>query len=196
MAACKCRYCQKNMKTNDAYMSIVGRKRAYFCNEEHYDLFMKDKKEKDRREKEALEAAKKQREAREVASQKYQENKDRAYYLICDIIGRKQISNTVLWSEWAIWNKVADNKAIGQYLEENKDYLCRMVSKLANNEFLRIRYLSAILKNNLGAYHTTAISNDAPQIKVQVDETFYEPTPSTQTKRKKRRSLDDLEDEF
>ena len=191
MAACKCRYCRNKLLTGAAYKIVEKKQTMYFCNEEHCNLFMQERNEKQKQEMEALEAARQKKEEREKAVQQYKEHKDRAYYLICDIIGRKQIINTALWKEWAIWNKVADNKAIGQYLEENKTYLCEMISRLDNNEFLRIRYLSSILKNNLGDYKPIATAKETPQPKV--DTTFYEPV---QTNNNKRRSLADLEDDF
>ena len=43
MRPCKCRYCQTNTNTDDAYMSMIGKLKAYFCNEEHYNLFIKEK---------------------------------------------------------------------------------------------------------------------------------------------------------
>ena len=117
--------------------------------------------------------------------------KDKAYWLICEIIGRKEIINTKLWKEWVIWNKVATNEAIGNYLEENKNYLISVVSKIADVELYRINYLSSILKNNLGDYKTNTKTTEKHQVKV--DNTFYQPVV---TNNNKRRSLADLEDEF
>jgi hypothetical protein len=193
MRACKCRYCQTNTNTDDAYFAMIGKQRAYFCNEEHYGLFMQEREIKKKQEMEALEAARQKKKERENATQQSKEHKDRAYYLICDIIGRKQIINTALWKEWAIWNKVADNAIIGQYLEENKDYLCKTMSRIDNNEFLRIRYLSSILKNGLGDYkpRPKPVVREASKPETCMD--FYEPI---QTQNNKRRSLADLEDDF
>lgn len=191
MRPCKCRHCQTITNTDVAYLAMIGKQKAYFCNEEHYSLFIQERNEKKKQEMEALEAAKQKKEEREKATQQYKEHKDKAYYLICDIIGRKQIINTALWKEWAIWNRVADNNAIGQYLEENKTYLCKAISRIDNNEFLRIRYLSSILKNNLGDYKPITTAKETPRPKV--DTTFYEPM---QTNNNKRRSLADLEDDF
>ena len=108
------------------------------------------------------------------------------------IIGRKEIINTMLWKEWKLWNKVASNKTIGIYLEENKSFLCSAISRIENNELARIKYLSAILRNKLGDYNPKITEVQKP--KVKVDESFYVPT--TSTTRNKRRSLEDLEDEF
>lgn len=238
---CKCRYCQTNLDTKDAYLQMLNKQKAYFCNNEHYNLFSEKqnqvqiqkqiekelkaaerakKQEQEQKEKQrekelkneekqrriAEELAEKQRKKEEAASErqrkieekeaaveKRKQDKNKVYYLICDIVGRKEIINTVLWKEWAIWNKVADNEHIGRYLEENKSFLTSMVAKIDNNEYLRIRYLSGILKNNLGDFKKNSTVTESKRQVVQIDETFYEPV---QTRNNKRRSLEDLEDEF
>lgn len=194
MPACKCRYCQTKIDTKDAYLVMNGKQKAYFCNEEHYHLLVSEKEEEKRRKAEALEAARqKKKEEHDAAVKQYKADKDKVYYSICEIIGRKAIINTLLWKEWAVWNKVAANNIIGTYLEENKDYLCDVISKIENSEFLRIKYLSAILKNKLGDYKPSHKANNENKPKIKVTETFYEPV---QTQNNKRRSLADLEDEF
>ena len=127
-----CRICGTKLDTDNAYKVVLcnskgKEKNFYYCSEEEY-VADKTKKEK------AI------------------EDRNKAYKLICDIIGRKQIINTTLWKEWKEWNKVATDEAIWQYLEENKTYLIGIISKLDNVEFNRIRYLSAILKNKLGDF--------------------------------------------
>lgn len=171
MAKAKCRICGTQLDTKTAHLVTTydkngKEKKAFFCSKEEY--------EKDLAKKEKAAA-----------------DKDKAYRLICEIIGRKEIINSVLWKEWTIWNKVVPNEVIGQYLEENKSYLIGIVSRLDNVEFNRIRYLSAILKNKLGDFKPKAKEKEKP--KVQVDETFYMPMA---TRNNKRRSLADLEDEF
>ena len=190
MKPCKCRYCQTNTYVECAYMTMIGKQKAFFCNEEHYNLFIAAKEEK--KQKQEIARQKKQ-EDHDAAVKQRKEAKDKVYYLICDIIGRKEIVNTMLWKEWKIWNKVANNECIGQYLEENKSVLIGIISRLKNDELQRIMYFSAILKNNLGDLKPikTYIPTEKPNI--QVDEVFYEPI---QTKNNKRRSLEDLEDEF
>ena len=201
MAACKCRYCQVNLMTSDAYKIEENKKKAYFCNEEHYKMYSdmeKEKEEKKRQEQEykrklaeqkreyQKQVAAQEREERkrlseqkkaeqaledQVAKEKRKADKDKAYWLICDIIGRKEIINTALWKEWAIWNKVATNEVIGQYLEENKAYLIDTISKINNIEFQRIKYLSAVLKNELGDYHPTVTTTQIMKSQVVAEET-------------------------
>ena len=214
----KCKICGKQLKIENAYKGIFYNSNnnplppQYYCGEEHYLIGKKENEEllkrvKENKEKASArkiaEAAKKEEAAkrkeekqrREVEERKVIEkrkaDKDKVYYLICDIIGRKEIINTALWKEWEIWNRVATNEVIGQYLEEDKDYLISMIARLENNEYNRIRYLSAILKNKLGDYKPKV--KTVERVKVQVDVNLYEPQISTTNK---RRSLADLEDLF
>ena len=123
----KCRICGEPLDTNVAYKVITNGKNAYYCSQEEFENDTKKK-------------------------EKIARDKDKVYRLVCEIIERKEITNTALFAEWKVWNKVADNEKIGLYLEENKTYLCGVVAKLENKEFNRIRYLSAILKNSLGDF--------------------------------------------
>ena len=171
MAACKCRICKKSLNTKDAYCVVTNDKRFYYCNATEYEEY------KRKQEKEAA-------------------DKDKVYRLICDIIGRKEIINSILWKEKSVWNKVCTDEVIAQYLEENKDYLTRMISRLDNVEFNRIRYLSAILKNKLGDYKPKAREekrNSEPKIDINMDEMMYE---IHNVNKNKRKSLADLEDIF
>ena len=158
---------------------MIGKRKAFFCNEEHYNLFILEQQKKN--------------EEHALGVQQRKEVKDKAYYLICEIIGRKEIINTVLWREWKLWNKVSTNERIGQYLEENKSALISIISRLDDDEFQRIMYFSAILKNNLSDFKPIKTYMPTEKSKIQVNEAFYEPI---QTRNNKRRSLEDLEDEF
>lgn len=165
----KCRICGKQISTDEAY-KIDGKPAKYYCSEQEF------KAEEERKKKVA-------------------EDKDKVYRLICDIMGVQEIINSALFKEWVEWNKVADNEKIAKYLGENKDYLTTAISRIENKIYNRIRYLSAILKNSLGDYKEKVVE----EVKVQpriitVDETMYDTTPTTT--RKKRRSLDELEDEI
>lgn len=191
MAGCKCRYCHENLLTQNAYKIIDRKKNAYFCNEEHCKLFLDDVAKKKEEENARKLLADQKREAEREGIEKRKADKDKAYWIICEIIGRKEIINTKLWKEWAIWNKVATNEVIGNYLEENKNYLISVMSQIDNVELYRINYLSAIIKNSLGDYKMKTKAAEKPQTKV--DNTFYQPVV---TNNNKRRSLADLEDEF
>lgn len=165
----KCRICGKVLNTNEAFR-VEGKPVKYFCSKQEF-------------------------EAEEERKKKAAEDKDRVYTLICRIIGRETIINTSLFAEWKIWSSVADDAKIGQFLAENEEYLTSMIGRLADAEFPRIRYLSTVLKNRLGDYRPRVVEEVKVQPKVvTVDETMYDTTPTTT--RKRRRSLDDLEDEI
>jgi hypothetical protein len=144
----------------------VNGKNWYCCSREEYDKHEKEK-------------------AKEAA------DKDKVYKLVCQIIGRDQIINSILWKEKAVWNSVKPDEIIGKYLEENKDYLTSVISRLEDKEFNRIRYLSTIVKNNIGDFKPKV---EEKIVKVSVDETFYDFVPVARTN--KRRSLADLEDDI
>ena len=223
MAACKCRHCQAKLTTDTAYKVVDDSKKLYFCNKEHYVLFQNKidadrqaKEEAKRKEKEEaerkrlIEKEKKQREREEAKQKKIIEkearqkeeneakeqrkaDKNKVYTLICEIIGRKEIINTALWKEWKVWNLVASNETIGRYLDANKKYLTEIISKLDNIEFNRIRYLSAIIKCDIGDFGLKPKEAKKMPVKIEVSNDFYQPVA---TKNNKRRSLADLEDEF
>ena len=106
-------------------------------------------------------------------------------------MGKKAITNSALFKERQVWRKVASDEVIGEYLEENKDYLTNVIARLDNIEYNRIRYLSAILKNKLGDYKPKV--KETEKVKVQVEMDLYE---SSRPATNKRRSLADLEDLF
>lgn len=167
MARCKCQICKAELDTKMAYKIVdKNNKNKYYCSQSEF-------------------------EAEEIRKKKAQEDKDRVYYLICDIMGEKEIINTALWKEWQVWNKVANNVKIGQYLEENKDYLTSVIARLQSSQYAKIRYLSTIIKNKINEFKSKVEVVEKP--KVVVEETIYEvPTQSLN----KRRSLADLEDMF
>lgn len=166
MARCKCKICGTELDSKTAYKITVGKINRYFCSKEEYDAEAK------RKEKE-------------------KEDKDKVYRLICDILGEKEVLNTALWKEKAIWNKVFSDEIIAKYLAEQKDYLTSAVSKLSGTEYAKIRYVSAVLKNSLRDFKPKV--EEAPKPKVVVEETIYA-TPTHSLNR--RRSLADLEDDI
>lgn len=167
----KCKICGKVLDTSVAY-KVEGKPNKYYCSEQE----LQDEEER---------------------KKKAAEDRDKAYALICRIIGRETIINTALWSEWREWSKVADDAKIGQFLAENEEYLTGVIGRLTDAEFPRIRYLSTVLKNRLGDYKPKVQENVKVQLKVQprvdIDETMYE-APARNLN--KRRSLADLEDEL
>lgn len=168
MARCKCQICKAELDSKTAFkVTDKNGKNKYYCSEIEYD-------------------------AEEQRKKKVAEDKEKVYRLICNIMGESEIINTILFKEWVIWNKVADNEKIGKYLEENREYLTSAIARLQSSEFARIRYLSAIIKDRIKGF-VPKTEADKPRI-VEVDMTMYDSAPNNV--RNNRRSLADLEDEI
>lgn len=167
MARAKCRICGTQLDTKDAYkVTDKNGKPRYYCSQSEFEV-------------------------EEVRKKKVQEDKDRVYYLICDIMGVDEILNTALWKEKMEWNKAFSDEFIAKYLQENKEYLTSAIARLSSSEYSKIRYLSTILKNSLRDFKPKVEAKEKQ--KVIIEETIYEaPTQSLN----KRRSLADLEDMF
>jgi hypothetical protein len=164
MARCKCKICGGTLDTNVAYkVTDKNGKNKYFCNVTEF-------------------------EAEEERKKKAAEDKDKVYYLICDIMGEKEIISTALFKEWQVWNKVADNAKIAKYLEENRDYLSSVIARLGSSEYARIRYLSAIIRDKIKAFVPRVEVREQP--KVVVEEHYV-----TKYKSKARAALLDFEED-
>ena len=159
-----CRICKNKIERDTAYKRVVGKANLYYCSEQEW------KAEEDKKKKIA-------------------EDKDKVYRLICDILGEKEIINTILFKEWQIWLKVADNEKIGNYLEENQEYLSSVIGRLQSSEFARIRYLSTIIKDKIkGFVPKPKVEKHEKQIEV------YGVGPSNYKPKETRRGLDFLEE--
>ena len=164
MARCKCKICGTQLDSKTAYkVTDKNGKNKYFCSASEF-------------------------EAEEARKQKAAEDKDKVYRLICDIFGEEEILNTALWKEKIIWNKAFSDEIIAKYLAENKDYLTSAVSKLSSTEYAKIRYISAILKNNLRDFKPKVEVVETPRVVV---EEYYE----TKYKSKTRMALEDFEED-
>lgn len=160
-----CQICRRKIERDAAYKRVVGKTNKYYCSEQEW------KAEEDKKNKLA-------------------EDRNKVYFLICDMFGY-EIQNTKFFSEWVLWNKLKSDEVIYKYLRENETYLQQVCDKSYNNEYNRIMYFSAILKNSLRDFKPKVEVVEKP--KIVVEETIYEaPTQSFN----KRRSLDELEDMF
>jgi hypothetical protein len=166
MARCKCKICGTQLNTTEAYkVTDKNGKNKYYCSASEFEI-------------------------EEARKKKASEDKDRVYYLICDILGEKEIISTALWAEKKIWNKAFSDEIIAKYLAENKDYLTSAVSKLSGTEYAKIRYVSAVLKNSLRDWKPKVVTVEKP--KLTVTEEYYE----TKYKPKARMALEDLEEGY
>ncbi len=166
MGRAKCQICKAPLDTSTAYKVTDKKgKNKYYCNQTEF-------------------------EAEETRKQKAKEDKDKVYRLVCDLFGY-EIQNTQLYAEWQLWNKLKPNDVIYKYLRENEEYLQEICNRSFGNEYQRIRYFSAVLKNSLRDYQSKV------EEKVEVKEnniSFFEPI-NVQTKKQERRSFADLEED-
>jgi glycerol-3-phosphate cytidylyltransferase-like family protein len=164
MAKAKCKICGNTLDTNVAYkVTDKNGKNKYFCSASEF-------------------------EAEETRKKKVQEDKDRVYRLICDIMGVNEVLNTALWKEKLEWNKAFSDEFIAQYLEEKKDYLTSAIARLSGTEYAKIRYISTVLKNSLRDFKPKVIEVAPPKV---VTEEHYE----TKYRPKARQALCDFEED-
>lgn len=168
-----CQICKKKIERDTAYKVVkmsktgVSKTVKYYCSEEE---FLNEQNRK----------------------KKIRDDQDKVYKLCCDIFGYK-IHNSQFFTEWHMWEDLKTNEIIAQYLQDNMECLKEICQKDFDNEYNKIRYFSAFLKNNLYDYKPKPTEEVRVVPKVVAQETFYEaPTHSLN----KRRSLDDLEDMF
>lgn len=213
-----CAWCKTRVEKKNSVFKANGKYNTYYCCQEHMDEALKKKKET-QKEKEALqvekekikkekeeikrakeEAKREREEAKKIKEEQKLEKKQRkidpVYEEIADIFGYR-IQNSALFAEMKLWRGICDDAKILAYLQENKDYIKKKVDSLSSTEFLKIRYVSTILKNNLADYkgkntQMSIVYDSTPQEKINVDCEIYEPTVST---KRKRRGLSELEDE-
>lgn len=170
----KCRLCKKMIDRIDAFKSPtnVG---FYYCNEEEYNIDTKEKEKKNA--------------ARERAKERIHKI-DPVYEAAVEILGYRT-QHSIFFNEMKLWRGICNDDIILAYLAENKNFLLNAMQKDFNNEYGKIKYFSAILKNSLGNYKINYKPVQKP-VKVEVDDTMYEPVVS---RKRKRRSLSELEDE-
>lgn len=203
-----CRYCKSKIEKKYA-LQIPGEKyNTYYCNQECYSNYFAEK-EKTKNENEAVKRAKeierlakKQEKERQIEEQKAasaarKAKRDAVYDELCDIFGY-EVQNTVLFTEWILWNKLADDEKILAYLKEHKDYIKGATARASGTEYSKIRYMSAILKNNLKDYSNsrgqraqlTVVDDAMPKESSFV---LFEPVKEN---KKVRKSFAELEDDL
>ena len=210
MAYAKCQYCKKPLNTKEAFKVVVNGQNQYWCNEDCYKI-MKTTKANTVRTAKCQVCGKKidiksafkitnksgqnkyfcseeEWQSEENRKKKYKEDKDRVYYLISDMFGY-EIQNTQLYEEWRCWNRLQSNENIYKYIRENETHLQQVCDRSYENEYQRIRYFSAILKNSLRDFKPKIEVEEKPKIVV---EEHYE----TKYKAKGRVALEDLEEEY
>lgn len=104
------------------------------------------------------------------------------------VFGRK-IINTQLNKELKIISEIHTYKKIFKYIEEDKQKLINAMTKTFISEYAEIRYLAAILKNNLSDFK---IVDEIKKENIETD--FIPVTTNTRYKKKetKKRSMLDI----
>lgn len=203
-----CRYCKSKIEKKNALQILGEKHNTYYCNQECYSNYFAEK-EKTKNENEAVKRAKeierlakKQEKERQIEEQKAasaarKAKRDAVYDELCDIFGY-EVQNTVLFTEWILWNKLADDEKILAYLKEHKDYIKGATARASGTEYAKIRYMSAILKNNLKDYSNSRVQR--AQLPVVDDAmpkessfVLFEPVKEN---KKVRKSFAELEDDL
>jgi len=171
----KCQICGKSIDRSIAYKVVVGGANKYFCSEEEFNA---DKARKDHA-KEVLET---------IAE----------CYQYCSGYGEPPYN--VVGKELKDNLKAIDVEVIYQFVKENREKLKKTVEKKIERDgpfgqvYFAFRYISGIIKREILEKDWKA-KQMAPTIqKTGIDLNFYNIKPNT-NHLKKRRSLDDLEDE-
>ena len=171
----KCQICGKSIDRSIAYKVVVGGTNKYFCSEEEFNA---DKARKDHA-KEVLET---------IAE----------CYQYCSGYGEPPYN--VVRKELKENLRAIDVETICQFVKENREKLKKTVEKKVERDgpfsqvYFSFRYLSGIIKREILERGWKA-KQVAPIVqKTGIDLNFYNVKPNT-NQLKKRRSLDELEDE-
>lgn len=155
----KCQICKKEIDKDNCYKT--PKKNGgffYYCSETEYLEMVKQK-----------------------------ELRSKVHKKIEDIIG--VTINSAINKEIAVWNTVADFNTIYEYLCKNEDFLYKVIhNKSFDTEYGKIRYFSAIIKNNIKDFK---VQGEKKEPQRPVDTEIYE----VKFKPKKRKKcLADYED--
>ena len=171
----KCQICGKSIDRSTAYKVVVGGTNKYFCSEEEFNA---EKTRKDHA-KEVL----------ETITECYQ---------YCSGYGEPPYN--IIRKELGENLKAVDTETIYQFVKENREKLKKTVDKKIERDgpfsraYFVFRYVSGIIKREILEKDWKA-KQVAPTVqKTGIDLNFYNVKPNT-NQLKKRRSLDELEDE-
>ena len=160
----KCRHCGNKIDRKEAFKVVVGGKNAYYCNEDEYLL-----------------------------SKKLKGDKDGTYNIINQIFGY-EVKNSALYKEINTIRIDFSYESILMYLKQEFDYLHSiMCEKDFQSEYGKIRYFSAIVKNNLPNFmrdQEMKWQREVAPVEVQVDM-----PEMTYVRKKKRKPLIEIEQE-
>lgn len=115
------------------------------------------------------------------------ETKNKIYLIINDIFGHK-VTNTALFKEIAEIASAHTYEKILSYLQYKREDLDRFMSKSFSSEYGKIRYMSAILKNNLADY-------EIPKVEI-IKQTEPDMTEVKYIPKTRKKSLGEFMDEM
>lgn len=156
----KCKICGRSIERDEAYKVIQNGKNLYYCSEQEYMNYINEQV-------------------------KLKKQKDLMYKMVEYFIGKT--TNTALFKEINMWLSVADYDTICNYLRDNKVRISSAMRKEFSSEYAKIRYFSAIVKNNINDYKP--LQNQV--VKKAVDTEVYD---IKYVQKKKRKCLTDYED--
>ena len=113
---------------------------------------------------------------------------------VLDIGRGKFTGRTIVWKEYLTWKEVVDGNGnkVKWYLTENKRSLSDALKKKHfESDFGMIKYLSAIVKNNVAQYR----SNEYMSLPLKESESQVKENTAVIPNSKRRKSLAELEDE-
>ena len=171
----KCQICGRSIDRSIAYKVVVGDANKYFCSEEEFNA---DKARKDHA-KEVLET---------IAE----------CYQYCSGYGEPPYN--VVKKELKENLGAVDVETIYQFVKENREKLKKTVDKKIERDgpfsraYFVFRYVSGIIKREILEKNWKAKQVSPTVQKTGIDLNFYNVKPNT-NQLKKRRSLDELEDE-
>ena len=153
----KCKCHGIKIERDTAYKVTINGKNQYYCNEQEYINIQNNKK-----------------------------IKDDTYNAINNVFGYKVV-NTAIFKEVNELLEVTDYQTITSLIISKFQYLSNILGKDFNNEYAKIRYFTAIIKNGLKDFK---IQNKEEVIK-QSDNEVFEPKYKPKVRRK---SLSEYED--
>ena len=163
----KCQICGNKIEKETAYCITHNGKNKYYCNKEEYE---NNKREKDLRNS-----------INSAMTQTLGPVLKKASWV--------ELSNTISSLE-----QLYTLEQINEYLWSESESISHiLLQKTFTSEWSKVRYYTAVIKNNIGDYYILDTIDVKPQIKIQ--ENFYMPPENKYKPKKRRRSMVDFEND-
>ena len=172
-----CSYCGKNV-SSFATVKIIDNKRFYFCNEEEAEIALSRKIEDvDEIKAEAL---------------LYVDDlKDKIYKAVLDVLELEKINAKNFDEEYLKWLDIDTADKVYLYISQQKVPLTKLIRKKSfSSSFTSLKYLSAIIRNNIKEYKPEKI------VELQKNIDFALVTEVKKMENQRKKTLAELEEEF